>query len=184
MSALRPIHILAISGSLRAQSKNSEVLLAAQRFAPNEFAVRLYQGLESLPHYNPDLDCEECVLPAPVQQLREALGAVDALIISSPEYAHGVPGSLKNALDWLVSGPEMVRKPTGLLTASAMSKHAPAALVETLNTMSANVVTSAVRVVPLGGRRMTADRILEDPTLADEIRGTLQALRAVVLPSA
>src|SRR6187551_2419294 len=104
-------NILAISGSLRTGSLNSEVLRACALLSPPPVQVTLYDGLGALPHFNPDLDVEGVVLPARVKDLRRRIGDADALLISTPEYAHGVPGSLKNALDWLVSAGEMLYKP-------------------------------------------------------------------------
>jgi chromate reductase, NAD(P)H dehydrogenase (quinone) len=174
------MHILAISGSLRARSSNTELLLAAKSIAPDSVVVTLYQALGGLPHFNPDLDAEGAVLPPAVQELRQAICAADALLISSPEYARGVPGSLKNALDWLVSGPEMIGKPTGLLTASSRSTHAHAALAETLRTMSAGLVSEASVVVPLDGRRMDAAAIVADAELSGIVRRVLGVLMAEV----
>ncbi len=128
--------------------------------------VVFYHGIGDLPHFNPDLDEQGAELPHSVKKFRAAIGAADAILISSPEYAHGIPGSLKNALDWLVSGPEMPGKPTGLLTASARSVYSHAALQETLRTMSTNLVPEAVAVVPLEGRRLDATSIAADSSLA------------------
>jgi len=111
-------NILAISGSLRAHSQNTEVLRASALLAPPSVHVRLFDGLAGLPHFYPDLDAEGAILPASVEEFRREIGEVDALLISSPEYAHGVPGTLKNALDWLVSAPEMWNKPIGVLNIS------------------------------------------------------------------
>jgi NAD(P)H-dependent FMN reductase len=130
------VHLLAISGSLRARSSNRELLRAVTLLAPPDTVVDFFEGLNSLPHFNPDDDGIGAVLPPSVVSLRQAIAQCDALLISSPEYAHGVPGSLKNALDWLVSGAEMVDKPTALLTASTHSRFVHAALAETLRTMS------------------------------------------------
>lgn len=170
--------ILAISGSLRARSSNTELLRAAASIAAPIAEIVLYQGLDTLPYFNPDMDQEGSDLPAPVKKLRAEIEASHGIVISSPEYAHGVPGSLKNALDWLVSGPEMVNKPVGLLNASARSVHAHAALAETLRTMSANVVEGAVVVVPLDGRRLEAAAITADAGLAEIIRRAIEALCA------
>ena len=175
---MAPARIFAISGSLRARSSNTGLLNAAALLAAPNANVVLYNELGALPHFNPDLDGEGAILPPPVQRLRAAITAADALLISSPEYAHGVPGSLKNALDWLVSGPEMPGKPTGLLTASARSVYAHASLQETLRTMSVALVPEAVVVVPLDGRRLQADAIVAEPELARLIRGALDALAA------
>jgi len=173
-----PFRILAISGSLRAQSSNTEILRAAGRLAAPRARVVLYDGLGTLPHFNPDLDGEGAVLPPPVRRLRDALAASDALLICSPEYAHGVPGTLKNALDWLVSGPEMVGMPVGLLNASSRATFAAASLAETLRTMSADVVPGACVTVPLDGRRPSAEAIAATPAFADPIAAALQALAA------
>ena len=174
------LNVFAISGSLRARSSNGELLRAASLLDPSAVRLSLYDGLARLPHFNPDDDREDSVLPDTVVDLRAHVAAADAVLISSPEYAHGVPGSLKNALDWLVSGPEMPGKPVGVLTASALALHAPPSLVETLRTMSAFVVEDAVRVVPLGGRRLDADGILRDPQLAGIVRDALEALGRAV----
>jgi chromate reductase len=168
--------ILAISGSLRARSANTEVLLAAALLAPASVRMTLYAGLGQLPHFNPDLDAESTEAPAPVRELRSRVAEADGLIISSPEYAHGVPGTLKNALDWLVSGPEILYKPIGLLSASARATHAQAALAETLRTMSTVLVAGASLALPLGGRRLVAAEIAADPDLAAQLRSALDAL--------
>lgn len=170
------MYLLAISGSLRARSSNREVLRALVLLAPPGTTVVTYDGLATLPHFNPDDDGIGAVLPASVVALRQAVADCDALVISSPEYAHGVPGSLKNALDWLVSGPEMVDKPTGLLTASSHSSFVHASLAETLRTMSTLLIPAATRVVPLDGRRLSAEAIAADEALAGVIREALAAL--------
>src|SRR3546814_9004075 len=93
-------------------------------------------------------------MPAAVQHWRDAVAAADGLLICSPEYAHGVSGVMKNALDWLVSGPEFVGKPLALLNASTRAEYAPAQLAETLRTMSGIVVDAAMLSLPLlGGTR-------------------------------
>ena len=130
------MRILAISGSLRARSSNTELLRAAALVAPAGWTFDLYDGLGALPHFNPDLDTEGSTPPEPVRDLRARIAAADALLICSPEYAHGVPGSLKNALDWMVSDAAMIGKPIGLLNASARSTFAHPQLAETLRTMS------------------------------------------------
>lgn len=168
--------VLTISGSLRARSSNTEVLRAAALLAPESVEVVPFDGLEALPHFNPDLDDEGAVLPVPVRALRDEIAAADALLICSPEYAHGVPGSLKNALDWLVSGPEMVGKPVGLLNASSRSRHAHESLAETLRTMSADLVAGAVITLPLDGRRLDAAQIAANEEFAAPLRSALLAL--------
>ena len=168
--------ILAISGSLRAHSSNTEVLRAASIVAPASVTVKLYDGLAELPHFNPDLDVEGALLPEQVQRLRAEIGAADGLLICSPEYAHGVPGSLKNALDWLVSAPEMVFKPIGLLNVSPRSTHAYASLAETLRTMSTQLVEGASIELPLAGTKLDAAGIAAGPEWATKLRAAVDAL--------
>jgi NAD(P)H-dependent FMN reductase len=171
---------LAISGSLRARSSNTEVLRAAAALAPHGVSVSFFDGLSGLPHFNPDLDDDSAGVPLAVRHFRERVGDADALLICSPEYAHGVPGSLKNALDWLVSGSEIPYKPVVLLNASTRSKHAQAALAETLRTMSTVVVTDAAIDVPLDGRGLDAESIAGVPELASQLRSAWIALVAAI----
>ena len=131
------------------------MLCALARLAGPADQVEIYDGVGALPHFNPDFDQEGMGLPASVAQLRRMIAVADGLVISSPEYAHGVPGALKNALDWLVSGPEMVYKPIGLLNPSPRSVHAHASLAETLRTMSTTLVDGACIVLPIAGADST-----------------------------
>lgn len=168
--------VLAISGSLRARSSNTEALRAVALLAPPHVRVTMYSELGALPQFNPDLDGEGAVPPAPVAELRAHVAGADAMLICSPEYAHGVPGSLKNALDWLVSGSEIVHKPIGLINVSPRSTHAQASLAETLRTMSTVLVPEASVVLPLSGRDLDANAIAATPELAETIRNALSAL--------
>ena len=99
--------------------------------------------------------------------LRRLLIDADAVLISSPEYAHGVPGVLKNMLDWLVSAGELVDKPVALLNASpAGGGYAQASLLETLRTMNWNVVEEACRVEPFVPRKIS-DELRDDAALRE-----------------
>ena len=172
------MRILAISGSLRAVSSNTELLRAAALLAPPGMEVVPYTGLGSLPHFNPDLEAGD--LPPAAADLRARVGAADALLVSSPEYAHGVPGALKNALDWLVGGPEFVGKPVALLNASPRAVHAQASLAETVRTMSGRVVDGASVAVPLLARGLDAAAIAADPEASARVRDALAALAEAV----
>lgn len=152
------------------------MLRAAASLVPATATVSLFTGLGELPHFNPDLDADAAVLPESVQAFRAQVDAADAILICSPEYAHGVPGALKNALDWLVSGPEIVYKPIGLLNASPRSTHAQASLAETLRTMSTELVPGASIALALDGRRLDAVDIVASPDLAEPLRSALHAL--------
>ncbi|MEU9112962.1 NADPH-dependent FMN reductase [Streptomyces sp. NPDC048483] len=178
------MRLLALSGSLRARSSNGAVLRSA---------LALHDGpattadIGALPHFNPDLDGENATPPPPVAALRTAAAAADAILIVSPEYAHGVPGVLKNALDWLVSSGECVDKPTAVITASPFptgGDHANAQLRETLRTMSADVIASACVEIPAIGPKVdpTTERITDEATLAG-LRTALSHLTAEPAPA-
>lgn len=133
--------VLAISGSLRAASSTGAIVRAVAALVP----ATIWDGVGALPHFSPDLDVEPW--PAAVRALRAAVGAHDALVIVSPEYAHGMPGALKNALDWLVSAAEPIAKPVLLISASpGGAAHTHAQLGEVLRTMSMRVVDGGAHV--------------------------------------
>ena len=170
-----PLRILAISGSLRAASSNTALLRAAGRLAPQHVTVALYGGLAELPTFNPDRDAA----PDPaVTALRAQLQAADGVLISTPEYAHGVPGSLKNLLDWVVGSGELVDKPVALLHASR-SPWALASIRETLSVMSARLVEGSL-TVELGSNRIDEAAVLAEPTLAAPITAALAEFAAAI----
>src|SRR5689334_21091239 len=115
MENSRSIRVLAISGSLRRASSNSALVTASVHVAPDDVHFSLFHGLAELPPFNPDYDSEDT--PETVTCFRAELRTCDAVLISSPEYAHGIPGVLKNALDWLVGSGELVDKPIALINA-------------------------------------------------------------------
>lgn len=139
------------------------------RLKPPDCEVRVYPGMSALPLFNPDL---ESSAPGEVSRLREAVGWSDALLIASPEYAHGVSGVLKNALDWLVSFEGAVGKPVALVNTSPRAHHARDSLAEILHTMSMDVVDSASVSVPLLGYCHSEEEILR----SSEARGAIERL--------
>ena len=164
---MKNIQILAISGSLRAKSANSAVLKAAQILSPKVVNLTLYSELNRLPHFNPDLDLEP--LPEVIASLRQQIGNSDGILISSPEYAHGVPGSLKNALDWLVSSIEFPGKPIALINTNPRATIAQASLTEILITMSAQIIEPASITLDLAGKSLDAEEIVANYTLSAQI---------------
>jgi NAD(P)H-dependent FMN reductase len=179
-SAIHAVQILAISGSLRAVSSNTAVLRAMASVAPAGVTITVYDRLADLPPFNPDLDVEGATPPAIVLDLRARIGRADAIVISSPEYAHGVPGMLKNALDWLVSSVEFPGKPLALVNVSARSVHAQAQLTEILTTMSARVIDSASVTLPLDGTRLDAAAMSADAAIARALRAAIDTLAAAI----
>lgn len=173
--------IVGISGSLRAGSSNAALLHAAAAVAPAGMDIVLYQDMGALPHFNPDLDGIDAVPPPAVAALRALLATADGVLISSPEYAHGVPGSLKNALDWIVSSGELVDKPVVLLNASPSGgEFAQAALLEILRTMSARVLVEASLVAPFVRKKLDPAGNVTDPEVARALGASLAALAAAI----
>jgi NAD(P)H-dependent FMN reductase len=170
---------LAISGSLRARSSNGTLLRALPLVAPPGVGFTFAESLDSLPFFNPDL--EEAGLPPPVARWRGEIRDHAALVICSPEYAHGVPGVLKNALDWLVGGTEISDKPVAVIQTSLPSTTAHASLVETLRVMGAIVVPEASVGVVLRGLKLDEQGIASDPALSALLRSAMAAVaRAAV----
>jgi len=167
--------ILAISGSLRAASSNGALLQAAARLAPAGVRVEPFGGIAALPHFNPDLDVEP--VPPAVASWRDALRSADAIVLSSPEYVHGVPGALKNALDWIVSSGELSGKPLAQIDTSRSSFATPQ-LREILTTMEARIVPDASITLHLWTNRIDADAILANERAAGALRGAIAALVA------
>jgi chromate reductase len=167
------MNILAISGSLRAGSNNTAVLRAAARLAPPGVDIELSDAIRHLPFFNPDLDGDR--LPGAVAAFRALIGNADGILISSPEYARGVAGVMKNALDWLVASFEFPNKPVALINTSPRATHAQAALTLTLETMSARLVRDAFVTLPLLGGANDEDSISADSDLAEPPRDAIAA---------
>jgi len=173
------VNVLALPGSLRAASINAALCRAAARLAPPGQRITVWGDLGLLPLFNPDF---EDAPPHAVARFRAAIGGADALLIASPEYAHGISGAMKNALDWLVSYEAFVAKPVAVINSSARARHAHESLLEVLKTMSATVVDEASVTVPLLGSCTTEDAMLSTPAVASQIRSALIALSEFVSP--
>lgn len=173
LRAMRAIRVLAISGSLRAASINGAFCRAAAQLAPVGADVIVFSGLGELPLFNPDLEAD---IPPEVMALRQAVQQADALLIASPEYAHGVSGAMKNALDWLVSFEGFVGKPVAVVNTSPRAHHAYEALLETLRTMSATLIADSCSAIQLLGACTTEAEMLKSPTVAAQIRGVVAGI--------
>ncbi len=168
------VRLLAVSGSLRQASSNSILLRAAERLCPADVVVMHYDGIDGLPHFNPDLLENP---PEAVAQLCSIIGQADGLLLSCPEYARGIPGSFKNMLDWLVSSEEFPGKPVALFNASPRASHAQAALRLVLDTMSARIIEQASITVNLLSSRLSAESIATDPMTGPLIFNALAAFK-------
>lgn len=173
------MRILAISGSLRASSSNTSLLQAAVAVAPEGIQLHLYSGLADLPHFNPDYDNDAVAIS--VVHWRMALRAADGIIFSTPEYAHGVPGVLKNALDWVVGSGELADKPVTLFNASSRGTYAQASLSETLTVMAADFALESCVTMPLLGASLSSSKIAADPEMANFLLHGLKSFAHYIL---
>lgn len=173
--------IFAISGSLRPESSNTALLRAAQALAPSGFRLTIYEGLAGLPPFDPGLETEDA--PEPVQVFRALIRGAEGVLICTPEYAHGMPGILKNALEWTVASGEFVDKPVAALSSSPGAtggEKALAWLTQTLAVMSARIVSGISQPIPFGRSRVKSDGGIVDPALAATLREVLDGLARAV----
>jgi chromate reductase, NAD(P)H dehydrogenase (quinone) len=171
---LGSMRVLALSGSLRAVSINSSLLRATARLAPKGVTVNVFSGLGELPLYNPDIERNP---PATIVALHNAVAESDAIVFASPEYAHGVTGTIKNALDWLVGFEPFANKLVAVLNTSPRAHHADDALRETLKTMAAVVVESASISVALLGSGLDESGMVATPTISEPVSAALCELQ-------
>jgi chromate reductase, NAD(P)H dehydrogenase (quinone) len=173
--------ILAISGSLKLSSTNTMLVRAIAKLALADMEIILYDGLGELPHFSPDIDNKNT--PSTVVRLRNLMQACDGVLICTPEYAYGMPGSLKNALDWLVSSGELMGKPVATISAAPNAgggEKAHASLRLTLSALSAKLAEDSKLTIPVVRTKLSAEGIISDPTLAEALYSVLMALSEAV----
>lgn len=171
-----PINILAISGSLRSASSNTALLRALKALAPSGINFCIYEGIGGLPHFNPE---QETDAPLEVIDYQRALKACDGLVICTPEYAHGMPGVLKNALDWVVGSGELVHKAVMAISASPSQEGGSRALswlTSTLTVMTADLISQ----FPLPHIRQHLQGDVPDEVTAQKLREELNAFVKVI----
>ncbi|UGS38674.1 NADPH-dependent FMN reductase [Capillimicrobium parvum] len=176
------MRILAISGSLRRDSHNTALLRAAAQLLPPEVELVLYEGLRDIPPYDDD---EHHAQPASVQRLKQAIAEADAVLVSTPEYNHSIPGQLKNALDWvsrpLISSP-LRNKPAAVVGASTGMFGAVWAQAEARKVLQAIGARVLDRELPVPS---ADDQFHPDGRLSDEetergLAATIEELTAAV----
>jgi NAD(P)H-dependent FMN reductase len=178
--------LLLISGSLRAGSTNSATLRTAAALAPDGIEATPYDGMGRLPHFNPDDDPSDGVgLDPEVAALRAALGEVDALLVSTPEYAGALPGSFKNLLDWTVGGGQTYGMPVAWINVSGAAAPSGGAdahesLRKVLGYTGARIVEDAALRLPLSRDAVGADGLIEPPAAREAIVGAVRALAGAV----
>jgi chromate reductase, NAD(P)H dehydrogenase (quinone) len=168
---MQKIKILAISGSLRANSSTQVVMNAARSFVPEgiEFNVSNYPG--RLPHFNDSAD-----VPVEVEEFRSQLREADGVLFVTPEYAFGLPGTLKNALDWTVSSGELVNKPVGVIVAATGGENAYHSLLLILKALSSNVSEESKLLISFIRAKMNKEGSISDTELLTNLSKVLSAL--------
>lgn len=171
------MNVLAICGSTRAQSSNKRYLTAIGRLG-HRWAYTLYEGLAALPAFNPDIDPDNP--PPSVRALLELLSSSDGVVICTPEYAMGVPGALKNAIDWTVAASAFSGKPTALVTASLDGRRGHAALMETLKVIEARMSPETELVISHAQTKIDASGVITDSQTRDRLAALVEALEGLM----
>jgi chromate reductase, NAD(P)H dehydrogenase (quinone) len=158
--------VVAISGSTRQNSINHSLLKAITHLSATSLDITIFDGIGNLPQFNPDHDGEH--VTKEITDFRQQLQKADGVIICTPEYAHGVPGTLKNAIDWTISSSSFPGKPTMLITASTGGHYGHKALMETLRAIEAKNIDNLQMVIPFAKTKINLDnKITDDKTLVD-----------------
>jgi NAD(P)H-dependent FMN reductase len=176
----RQIKILGISGSLKSSSTNSSLLRAIGKLFPPEAEYIIYNGPGNLPHFSPDIDGDNS--PEAVIEFRKLLRAADGVIICTPEYAFGVPGVLKNALDWTVSSGDFYEMPAAIISASPLHSRgdkAHASLMMTMTAMQATVTDNLKLMIGSINKKLHGDEITDIDTKVELINIVNELLRVI-----
>ncbi|MGZ3767284.1 MAG: NADPH-dependent FMN reductase [Mucilaginibacter sp.] len=166
--------IFAISGSLRLGSSNHTILNSLGKMLPPNVNFTIYNGLSDIPAFDPGLDNE--TPPLAVSVFREKLAEADGIIICTPEYAYGVPGALKNALDWTVSSASFSGKPAALITASTGGENAHEALIKILGAIDANLIKEATLLISFIRSKMDSEGNITDEETERKLHSVLNTL--------
>ncbi len=172
------IKILAISGSTRKASSNLNLIKAIANLTKETFSTTIFDGLSELPHFNPDLDNES--VPQPVTDFRRQLREADGILVCSPEYAIGVPGTLKNAIDWAVSSMEFSKKPVALITASLSGEKAHSSLLATLLIIEARMTADTQLLISFVKTKVNSECEITDNETLNSINKLTQSLREII----
>lgn len=177
--------LLLISGSLRAGSTNTAVLRTAADLAPTGTDAELYDGMGSLPHFNPDDDPDGGPVDPAVAELRAAIAAADGLLLCTPEYAGALPGALKNLLEWTVGDASTYAKPVAWINASSVAAptggaDAHESLRNVLGYVGAEIVEDACVRLPVSRGSVEQDGLVHDADLREGIAASVRALGAAL----
>lgn len=172
------IKIVAISGSTRKSSSNLNLIKAIADLTAENFVVDIFEGLSELPHFNPDLDNEN--VSKSVTDFRKILKEADGILICTPEYAIGVPGTLKNAIDWTVSTMDFSRKPVALITASLSGEKAHQSLLGTLLIIEAKMTADTQLLISFIKSKVNSDCKINDKDTLESVVKLTNSLKEII----
>lgn len=171
------IKITGISGSLRSSSSASAMLRVVKELFPVHVEFTIYDGLSSIPAFN---DSDET--PPEVNEFIKMITEADGVFFCIPEYAFGVPGALKNALDWTVSSTAFSDKPVALITAASQGEKAHAALLLTLSAIGTKIEDAARLVISFVRTKLDENGKVKDPVTMDAVTKVVQAFLQSIEP--
>ena len=166
--------IFAISGSLRTGSSNHAILNMLGKMIPSSIKYSIYDGLSEIPAFDPDLDNEEP--PVSVAAFRKQISEANVIIICTPEYAYGVPGALKNALDWTVSSGSFSGKPVSLITASTGGENAHEAMIKILGAVNSDRIEEATLLISYVRSKIDANGNITDQETEQKLKKMFDAV--------
>ena len=170
--------ILAICGSTRAASTNFNLIKAIKDLTENIFEIEIFREIAAIPHFNPDLDNEHP--PKEVIEFRNKLKEADGVFICTPEYAMGVPGTLKNAIDWTVSSAEFSHKPVALITASSQGEKGHASLMETLKIIESDIADSSQLLISFVKTKVSAEGKITNTETLEQVKKLIASLKQTI----
>ena len=170
--------ILAISGSTRQSSTNLSLIKAIIELSADSLDIKIFEGLSDIPHFNPDLDTDDP--PKNVVDFRRELKEADGILICTPEYAMGVPGTLKNAIDWTVSSCEFSHKPVALITASSVGEKGHLSLIETLKIIESDMPDDSQLLVSFVKTKVSSEGRITDVQTLEQVKRLLVSLTRTI----
>lgn len=169
--SMKKKNVVAICGSTRSKSINHSLIKAIADLSAAQLTITTYDTISLLPHFNTEDDNEH--VGNAVIDFREKLTQAAGIIICTPEYAHGVPGTLKNAIDWTVSSSQFPGKPTMLITASTDGKYGHAALLQTLKAIEAKNIDNHQLLITFAKTKINLDGQITDEKTYDQVKEML-----------
>lgn len=160
--------ILAISGSIRSESSNAAVLKAVQKIMPDKNTKWVDFKISDLPFFDPELQFHEAT-PQVARDFRNQASDADFILISTPEYAHGIPGILKNALEWLICEETMKKKVIVFVASPSGGDYVKQYLLETLKTMDLIAGEEMTLVLRSARQDISKDGEILNPKLKAEM---------------